>query len=69
MLVLSRKAGQRIQIGENVFVTITAIKGNRITLGIEAPSEVAIRRSELVSSPSLSGAGCSHCVETAKQVA
>jgi carbon storage regulator len=51
MLVLSRKAGQRIQIGDNVFVTVTGITGKRIRLGIEAPAEVAIRRSEVPPPP------------------
>lgn len=48
MLVLSRKAGQRIQIGDNVFLTVSAIKGNRVTLGIDAPHDVAVRRAELI---------------------
>ena len=48
MLVLSRKVGERIQIGDDVVVTITAIKGNRIQLGIDAPHEVSIRRGELL---------------------
>ncbi len=48
MLVLSRKEGQRIQIGQDTWVIVGKIKGNRVCLGIEAPSAVAIRRSELV---------------------
>ena len=48
MLVLSRKAGQGIQIGDNVLVTVTAIKGNRVALGRAAPNEVSIRRGELI---------------------
>ena len=47
VLVLSRKVGQRIEIGDDVVVTVTGIKGNRIQLGIDAPKEVSIRRSEL----------------------
>ena len=44
MLVLSRKPGERIAIGENVHIVITRIQGGRVTIGIEAPSKVSIRR-------------------------
>ena len=47
MLVLSRKQGQRIQISDNVTITITQIKGNQVRIGVEAPRDVAIRRGEL----------------------
>ncbi|TWT92426.1 carbon storage regulator [Stieleria varia] len=47
MLVLSRKSGERLHIGDDVIVTLTKIAGNRVAIGIEAPREVAIRRGEL----------------------
>ena len=47
MLVLSRKAGQDLVIGDNIRVTINKISGNRVTLGIEAPEDVRIVRGEL----------------------
>jgi len=47
MLVLSRKTGESLQIGRNVKIIITQIKGNRVKIGIEAPTDVHIRRSEL----------------------
>ncbi|WP_286177354.1 carbon storage regulator [Stieleria mannarensis] len=47
MLVLSRKENEWIQIGDEIVLTITAIKGNRVSVGIEAPDDVAIRRGEL----------------------
>lgn len=47
MLVLSRKSGQSIQIGDNITIRITRVGGNQVRLGIEAPMEVAIRRGEL----------------------
>ena len=47
MLVLSRKAGERIQIGENITVIISRVVGNRVTVGIEAPGDVRIVRGEL----------------------
>ena len=47
MLVLSRRVNERLVIGNNVVITVQRISGNRITLGIEAPREVRIRRGEL----------------------
>ena len=47
MLVLSRKTGERIHLGDDVVITITKIAGNRVAIGIEAPREVSIRRGEL----------------------
>ncbi len=48
MLVLSRKKGQSIEIGNGITVTVTQIKGNQVRLGIKAPPEVPIHRNELV---------------------
>ena len=47
MLVLSRKIGEKLIIGEGITVVVNRIAGNRVTLGIEAPSEVRIVRGEL----------------------
>jgi carbon storage regulator len=47
MLVLSRKKNETIIIDDQIRVTVVEIVGNRIRLGIEAPKEVLIRRSEL----------------------
>ena len=47
MLVLSRKVGQKIIIGDNITVYVSRIAGHRVTLGLEAPSGVNIRRGEL----------------------
>lgn len=47
MLVLSRKEGERLVIGENIVITVNRISGNRITLGIDAPRDVRIVRGEL----------------------
>ncbi len=47
MLVLSRKPGEKIKIGGNVTLSIERIRGNRVTVGIEAPGEVRIVRAEL----------------------
>lgn len=47
MLVLTRKLGEQIQIGDEIQVTVTQLKGDRVRLGIAAPREIAISRSEL----------------------
>ncbi len=47
MLVLTRKVGERIQIGDDIIVVVTKSAGNRVTLGIEAPRDVRIVRGEL----------------------
>ncbi len=47
MLVLSRKEGERLVIGDNITIVISKVSGNRVTIGIEAPSEVRIVRGEL----------------------
>lgn len=47
MLVLSRKANEAVRIGEEVIVRVLAIRGGRVTLGIEAPPEVEIDREEV----------------------
>ena len=47
MLVLSRKVGEQIVIGEGIVVVVKRITGQRVTLGIEAPGNVHIVRGEL----------------------
>ena len=47
MLVLSRKIGEKLIIGDNITVVVSRVAGNRVTLGIEAPHEVRIVRGEL----------------------
>jgi carbon storage regulator len=50
MLVLSRKLGEKIFIGENICITVVDIDRGKIRLGIEAPREVSIYRQELLPS-------------------
>lgn len=47
MLVLSRKEGDSIVIGDDIQVKVVRIVGNRVTVGIDAPAEVPIVRAEL----------------------
>lgn len=48
MLVLSRKRGECIQIGEDISLVVVEVRGDRIKLGISAPDYVSIVRSELM---------------------
>ena len=47
MLVLSRKVGERIQIGDQISVVIVRINGNAVRVGIEAPTDMTVIRAEL----------------------
>lgn len=47
MLVLSRKVGERIVIGEQIVLVVKRVAGHRVTLGIEAPNNVHVLRGEL----------------------
>jgi len=47
MLVLSRKAGERIWIGDDISVTVVRISGGGVRIGIEAPKELPVVREEL----------------------
>jgi carbon storage regulator len=47
MLVLSRKSGESIVIDGDIKVTIVKVRGNRVRLGIEAPSNVTVKRTEI----------------------
>ncbi len=47
MLVLSRKLGQRFQVGTDIRVTIVKIDRNSVRIGIEAPDDVIIHREEI----------------------
>ena len=51
MLVLSRKEGERISIGDNITLIVSKVSGNRVTIGIEAPRDVKVVRGELQLQP------------------
>ncbi len=48
MLILQRKAGESLVIGENITVTVVSVDSGRVRLAIDAPSDVSILRSELI---------------------
>ncbi len=47
MLILSRKLNEQIVIGEQIVITVVAIRGGNVRLGIEAPSDVPVHRQEV----------------------
>lgn len=47
MLVLSRKIGESIQIGENIRLTVSSVNGSRVKICVEAPRELPVRREEI----------------------
>jgi carbon storage regulator len=47
MLVLSRRVGEKIMIGEGITVVVSRVSGDRVTLGLQAPADVRIVRGEL----------------------
>lgn len=51
MLVLTRRAGQRIVIDDNIVVSVVSLKNGQVRLGIEAPPQVHIVREELQGTP------------------
>jgi carbon storage regulator len=57
MLVLSRKLGEKILIGDSIVLTVVKIDRNQIRLGIDAPSDVAIYREEIAPARSEEKAG------------
>jgi carbon storage regulator CsrA len=47
MLVLTRKVGERIHIGDSIVVTVVRIQNDKVRIGIEAPSTVSVHREEV----------------------
>jgi carbon storage regulator len=47
MLILSRKVGESIHIGDNIVIKVVAVEGDQIKIGIEAPRSVEVHRSEI----------------------
>jgi carbon storage regulator len=48
MLILTRRPGESIQVGEEIEISVLEIRGNQVRLGINAPADVLVLRSELL---------------------
>jgi carbon storage regulator len=60
MLVLSRKPMERIHIGDSVVVTVLEVRGNKARIGIDAPEDIHVLRSELLDRVSNASGNGSH---------
>ena len=58
MLVLTRREGERIAMGDDIVVTVVSIQGNKVRLGVSAPDDVVIRRGELLIDVEPAMSGC-----------
>ena len=47
MLILTRKSGESLMIGEDISVTVLGVKGNQVRIGIDAPKEISVHREEV----------------------
>lgn len=47
MLILTRKIGETLMIGDDITVTVLGVKGNQVRVGVNAPRDVAVHREEI----------------------
>ncbi len=47
MLILTRRVGETLMVGDEVSVTVLGVKGNQVRLGVNAPKDVAVHREEI----------------------
>ncbi len=47
MLILTRRVGETLMIGDDISISVLGVKGNQVRIGIDAPKEVAVHREEI----------------------
>lgn len=47
MLILTRRVGEKLMIGDEISVTVLGVKGNQVRIGVRAPEDVAVHREEI----------------------
>jgi carbon storage regulator len=63
MLILTRRVGETVMIGNDVTVTVLGVKGNQVRIGVNAPRDVAVHREEIferIKREEQDGAGVTH---------
>ena len=48
MLILTRRMGESLEIGDNITITVLGVKGNQARLGVDAPRDVSVHREEIL---------------------
>ena len=48
MLILTRRVGESLMVGDDVTITVLGVKGNQVRVGVKAPKEVAVHREEIL---------------------
>ena len=48
MLILTRRVGESLMIGDDVTITVLGVKGNQVRIGVKAPKDVAVHREEIL---------------------
>ena len=47
MLILTRRVGETLMVGDDITITVLGVKGNQVRIGVEAPPDVAVHREEI----------------------
>jgi carbon storage regulator len=68
MLILTRRVGETVMIGNEITVTVLGVKGNQVRIGVNAPKDVAVHREEIYERIKREGDGEPRTLESAGKV-
>jgi carbon storage regulator len=68
MLILTRRVGETVMIGNEITVTVLGVKGNQVRIGVNAPKDVAVHREEIYDRIKREGDGEPRTLESAAKV-